>query len=85
MKRHVTKKKGSGGEGKNPAMHNAVAHHPLTDARTAIRPSWPTPPCLYTGHDIYMIYTYTAVSFLHTCLLAEHGRLKRPWLKLSAT
>ena len=24
-------------------------------------------------------------SFLHTCLLAEHGKLKSPWLKISAT
>ena len=33
-------------------MHNAIAHHLLTDARAAIRPSWPTPPSLYTGHDV---------------------------------
>ena len=36
-------KKGEGKE-KNPVMHNAIAHHPLTDARPAIHPSWPTPP-----------------------------------------
>ena len=24
-------------------------------------------------------------SFLHTCLLAEHRKLKNPWLKISAT
>ena len=33
-------------------MHNAIAHHPLTDAQAAIRPSRPTPPSLYTEHDI---------------------------------
>ena len=33
-------------------MHNAIAHHLLTDAPAAIRPSWPTPPSLYTGHDV---------------------------------
>ena len=37
-------------------MHDAIAHHPLTDApvssRAAIRASRPTPPCLYTGHDV---------------------------------
>ena len=33
-------------------MHNAIAHHPLTDARAAMRPSQPTPPYLYTGHDV---------------------------------
>ena len=51
MKRNITKKRGGERE-KNPVMHNAVAHHPLTDARAAIRPSRPTPPSLYTGHDV---------------------------------
>ena len=51
MKRNITKKGGEGEE-KNPVMHNAIAHHPLTDARAAIRPSQPTPPSLYTGHDV---------------------------------
>ena len=26
-------KKGRGGKKKNPVMHNAIAHHPLTDAQ----------------------------------------------------
>ena len=43
MKKNTTKKK-EGRERKNPVMHNAIAHHPLTDAPAAIRPSWPTPP-----------------------------------------
>ena len=48
MKRNITKKRGGG----TPVMHNAIGHHPLTDARAAIRASRPTPPCLYTGHDV---------------------------------
>ena len=32
------------GKEKNPVMHNAIGHHPLTDARAAICPSRPTPP-----------------------------------------
>ena len=51
-KEYNKKKKGVGGKKKTPVMHNAVAHHLLTDARAASRPSWPTPPCLYTGHDV---------------------------------
>ena len=31
---------------------HAVAHHPLTDARAAICLSRPTPPHLYTEHDV---------------------------------
>ena len=30
MKRNITKKGRGGG---NPVMHNAIAHHPLTDAQ----------------------------------------------------
>ena len=47
-------KKGGGGKGKKnqPVRHNAIAHHPLTNVRAAIHASWPTPPCLYTGHDV---------------------------------
>ena len=37
---------------KRQVMHNAIAHHPLTDARAAMRPSQPTPPYLYTEHDV---------------------------------
>ena len=37
---------------KRQVMHNAIAHHTLTDARAAICPSWPTPPSLYTEHDV---------------------------------
>ena len=33
-------------------MPTAIAHHLLTDARIAIRLSQPTPPSLYTGHDV---------------------------------
>ena len=51
MKKNTTKKKEITPK-KRQVMHNAVAHHPLTDARAAIRPSRPTPPCLYTGHDV---------------------------------
>ena len=43
-------KKKEGGGRKNPVMHNAIAHHPLTDARAAIHASQPTPPSLYTGN-----------------------------------
>ena len=52
MKRNITKKRREEGKGKKTVMHNAMAHHPLTDAQAAIHPSWPTPPCLYTGHDV---------------------------------
>ena len=51
MKGMQQKKKGRG-EGKKPVMYNAIAHHPLTDARAVIRASWPTPLCLYTGHNV---------------------------------
>ena len=37
---------------KRQVMHNAIAHHLLTDARAAIHPSRPTLPSLYTEHDI---------------------------------
>ena len=33
-------------------MHNAIAHHLLTDAQVAIHPSQPSPPSLYTEQDI---------------------------------
>ena len=53
MKRNITKKRRGGKKKeKRPVMHNAIAHHPLTDAPAAIHPSRPTPPCLYTGHDV---------------------------------
>ena len=32
MKRNITKKEG-GGRKKKPVTHNAIAHHPLTDAQ----------------------------------------------------
>ena len=32
------KKKGRGGGEKNPVMHNAIAHHPLTDAQLVPEP-----------------------------------------------
>ena len=38
--------------GKTPAMRNAIAHHPLTNARAVIRTSRPTPPSLSTEHDV---------------------------------
>ena len=48
MKRNITKKEIT--PKKRQVMHNAIAHHLLTDARAAIRPSRPTPPSLYTGN-----------------------------------
>ena len=51
-KEYNKKKKRGKKEKKTPVMHNAIAHHPLTDAQAAIRPSQPTPPSLYTGHDV---------------------------------
>ena len=56
--KEYNKKRRGGKKGKEknpqkpPVMHNAIAHHLLTDARAAIRPSQPTPPCLCTGHDV---------------------------------
>ena len=50
MKRSITKKEIT--PKKRQVMHNAIAHHPLTNAPAVIRPSWPALPCLYTGHDV---------------------------------
>ena len=36
-------------------MHNAIAHHSPTDAQLVLEqqsPPRPTPPSLYTGHDV---------------------------------
>ena len=41
MKKNATKKKRNK---KRLVMHNAIAHHPMTDARAAIHASRPTPP-----------------------------------------
>ena len=51
MKRTITNKREITPK-KRQVMHNAIAHHLLTDARAAIHASQPTPPCLYTGHDV---------------------------------
>ena len=74
---------------KTTLMHNAIAHHPLTDARATIRPSWPSPPRLYTGHDVpwYGISLWLVrvscpghapCQLLVHLLLAKHGKLKNP-------
>ena len=51
--RNATKKKEGGGEGKKHVMHNAIAHHPLTDAQLAPEPRsappWPAPPVYILG------------------------------------
>ena len=47
MKRKITKKEREIKPKKRQVMHNAIAHHPLTDAPAAICPSWPTPPFIY--------------------------------------
>ena len=52
MKRNITKKEEEKKGKKIPVMHKAIAHHPLTDAQAVIRASRPTPPLLYTGHDV---------------------------------
>ena len=91
-KEYNKKRRGEKKKKKNPVMHNAIAHHPLTDAQTAIR----HPSSLYTERDViwYGISLWLVrvscsallpPSFLHTCLLAEHGKLESPWLKISAT
>ena len=42
MKRNITKKEGGGRkknkQKKQPVMHNAIAHHPLTDAQLVPEP-----------------------------------------------
>ena len=43
MKRNITKKEGGGKKNKQtnkkqPVMHNAIAHHPLTDAQLVPEP-----------------------------------------------
>ena len=52
MKGNITTKKREIKPKKRQVMHNAIAHHPLTDARAAIRPSQPTAPHLYTEHGV---------------------------------
>ena len=52
MKSNITKRERETKPKKRQVMHNAIAHHPLTDVQAAIRPSWPTPPSLYTEHDV---------------------------------
>ena len=53
MKRNARKKRKGGGKGKKkPVMHNAIAHHPLTDAQLvpeAICAARPTPPVYILG------------------------------------
>ena len=79
-------------------MHNAIAHHLLTDAQLVPEqrstPSRPTPPSLYTGHDVtwYGIPLLTSLGQLPwlcplptSCappafLLAGHEKLKNPSL-----
>ena len=52
MKGMQQKKKGRG-EGKKTVMHNAIGHHPLTDAQLAPEPRsappWPAPPVYILG------------------------------------
>ena len=38
MKRNARKKGGGGKREKKPVMHNAIAHHPLTDAQLVPEP-----------------------------------------------
>ena len=52
MKGNITEKEREIKPKKRQVMHNAIAHHPLTDAQAAIGPSQPTPPSLYTEHDV---------------------------------
>ena len=51
MKRNITKKREIKPK-KRQVMHNAITHHPLTNAPAAIHPSQPIPPHIYTGHDV---------------------------------
>ena len=52
-KEYNKKRKGGRGKKKQPVMHNAVAHHPLTDAQLAPEPRsappWPAPPVYILG------------------------------------
>ena len=50
MKRNITKKRTPK---KRQVMHNAIAHHPLTDARAAICPSF---FCYIPFHYYYYYY-----------------------------
>ena len=69
---------------KRQVMHNAIAHHPLTDARAAIGTSRPTPPSLYTEHDIlwYRISLWLVQVSCAGCApsqLLVHLRAGRAW------
>ena len=89
MEGNITKQKKETKPKKRQVMHNAIAHHPLTDAQAVIQPSWPALPVYILNMSSYgMEYPFgsfrSAVlamlppSFLCICFLAEHGKLKIP-------
>ena len=52
MKRNITKKREIKPK-KRQVMHNAIAHHPLTNARAAIAPPGQLPPVYILGMTSY--------------------------------
>ena len=56
MKRNARKKKEGGGKGKKNSDAQCNCSPPTdrcpVSSRAAIRAAQPTPPCLYTGHDV---------------------------------
>lgn len=76
--------------------HNAAVNHPLNNARTVIQPSWPAPPVYILGTAFYSleylfgwfrsaILAMLPPSFLYTCSLSGHGKLKNHWLRINTT
>lgn len=78
-------------------MPNTIAYHTLTDAQSVPDKQLAAPdqPSLYTDHEMlhgmeYPFGTFRCAvlavlppSFLCTCLLPEHGKLKNPGLRVS--
>ena len=56
MKRNITKRGGGGGGGEKTSDAQCNCSPPAdrcpVSSRAAIRPSRPTPPSLYTGHEV---------------------------------
>ena len=67
--RNATKKKRRGGEGKKPVMHNANAHHPLTDAQLVPEPRSVPPGQLPPVYILGMTFHgMESVSYTHLTL-----------------
>ena len=61
-------------------MHNAIAHHPLTDAWAVIRPSRPTPPVYILAMTFYGM-EYSFIVYIDVSILQriEVGHIGEHW------